>query len=245
MEALKEYKQAYHLIESAYLRQDTIFREQLQSQSYKIDKQFDLTEKEKENAALKLANRTKIICITLLIILLLLILLLFQRRNIIHKQKQAALEINQQKLEFELREKELENNRKHELLLSKLQQRIEMTLRFNKIQQGVINPKKQEDFVDTMLNQIILVKKEWQYYIDETNSLYNNKLVDLKEKYSELTPTDLIVIVLISLGLDISDSCVLLNLSKETMYVRRKRIKKHLNLDNEIDLDKWIKQTIC
>jgi hypothetical protein len=237
-----DFKQAYHLIESAYLNQDTVFRNKLQSQLYKIDKQFDLSEKEKENANLKIANRTKIIWITVLIILLLIILLLFQRRNNQNKEKQTMLEIKQQKLEFELKEKELENSKKHELLLAKLQQKIELTLHFNKIQHGVLNPKKQEEFVESMINQLILVKSEWQYYIDETNSLFNNKIVDLNDKYTSLTPSDIIVIVLISLGIDISDSCSLLNLSKETMYMRRKRIKKHLGID--VDLEEWIKQNI-
>lgn len=243
-ESRNDFRQAYHLIENAYLNQDSVFRKKLQSQSYKIDKQFDLSEKEKESAALKIANRTKIICIAVLIILVLIILFLFQRRDSRNKEKQTELEIKHQKLEFELREKELENSKKHELLLAKLQQKIEMTLRFNRIQQGVLNPKKQEEFVETIINKVILVKSEWQYYIDETNSLFNNKITDLKEKHTELTPSDIIAIVLISLGMDISDSCVLLNSSKETMYGRRKRIKKHLGLDNEVDLEEWIMQMI-
>lgn len=243
-ESRKDFRQAYYLIENAYLNQDTVFRNKLKSQSYKIDKQFDLSEEEKENAKLKIANQTEIIWIGMLIILVLIISLLFQRRNILIKEKQAVLEIKQQKLEFELREKKLENSKKHELLLAKLHQKIEMTLRFNKIQQGVSNPKKQEEFVETMINQVILAKNEWQYYIDETNSLFNNKITELKNNYTELTPSDIIVIVLISLGIDISDACVLLNSSKETMYIRRKRIKKRLGIDIEIDLDEWIRGNI-
>ena len=241
-ESRKDFKQAYYLIESAYLNQDTVFRNKLQSQSYKIDKQFDLSEKEKENEKLKIANQTKIICIAVLIILLLITQLLLQRRDCRNKNKQAVLEIKHKRMEFELREKELENNKKHEMLLSKLQQRIEMTLLFNKIQQGVFDPKKQEEFIETMTNQVILRKNEWQYYIDYTDRLFNNKITDLKEKYIELTPSDIIVIVLISLGINISKSCVLLNSSKETMYIRRKRVKKRLGID--VDLEEWIKQNI-
>ncbi len=243
-ESRNDFRQAYHLIENAYLNQDSVFRNNLQSQSYKIDKQFDLSEKEKENAELKISNRTKIIWISFLLIIVLLVLVVLQRVHFLHKKKQTKLEINQQKLEFELREKELENSKKQELLLSKLQQRIEMTLRFNKIQQGVFNPKKQEEFIETMTNQVILANNEWQYYIDEINSLFKNKITDLMAAHTELTPSDIIVIVLIGLGMNVSDSCVLLNLSKETMYGRRKRIKKHLGLDNEVNLEEWIKLVI-
>lgn len=240
----KDFRQAYYAFENAYLRQDTIFRNKLKDQLYRIDKQFDVSEKEKENAELEIANRTKVIWIALLIILVLIILLLFQRRNIQVKKKQEAFKIDQQKLEFELKEKEIENTKNQELLLSKLQQRTEMNVRFNKLQQGFNEQNNQAEFIKLLTNQVILSKREWETYINEANSIFNNKITYLKQEHIELTTSDLIVIVLITLGLDISDSCVLLNMSKDTMYVRRKRIKKHLGLDNEIDLDEWIKENI-
>jgi DNA-binding CsgD family transcriptional regulator len=150
------------------------------------------------------------------------------------------MELKQQKTEFELKEKELVNNKKKELLLSNLQQRMDMTVRFNKLQQSFYEPQKQADFIELMTNQIILTKTEWENYIKEANSIFDNKIDYLSKTYKELTETDLIVIVLIALGLDISDSCVLLNMSKETMYKRRKRIKARLNID--VDLEEWIIQ---
>lgn len=241
-ESRKDFRQAYYLIENAYLNQDTVFRNKLKSQSYKIDKQFDLSEKENKNAKLKIANRTKTIWIGVLIILVLIILLLFQRRNILNKEKQAGLEIKQQKTAFELREKELENSKKQELLLSKLQQKIEISVRFNKLQQGSYEPQKQAEFIEKITNNMIFTKDEWQDYIDEANNLFNNRVSDLKNKHRDLTPSDLIVIVLIGMKIDISDSCTLLNSSKETMYIRRKRIKKRLGIDD--DLEEWIKQNV-
>ena len=119
-----------------------------------------------------------------------------------------------------------------------------MSVRFNKLQQGFQEQKKQAEFVELLTNQVILSKTEWENYIKEANSICDNKITFLKEKYKQLTPSDLIVIVLIILGLEIADTCVLLNMSKETMYVRRKRIKKHLGLESEIDLEMWIKQNI-
>ena len=240
----KDFRQAYYSFEKAYLRQDTIFRNKIENQLYRIDKQFDLSEKEKENAKLKIANRTKIIWIGLLIIFVLLVLIILQRVNINHKKKQAEFKIEQQKVTFELREKELENRKKHELLLSKLQQRTEMTVRFNKLQQGYYEPKKQAEFIEILTNQVILEKTEWENYIKEANSIFDNRINSLKDEHLELTPSDVIVIVLITLGIEISDSCILLNLSKETMYIRRKRIKKHLGISVNLDLDEWIKNYI-
>jgi phenylalanyl-tRNA synthetase alpha subunit len=167
---------------------------------------------------------------------------MFQRTNIRNKKKRTELGIKQQKTEFELKENELENKKKRELLSSKLQQRMEMTVRFNKLQQSFYEPEKQTGFIESMTNQVILTKAEWKNYIKEANSVFDNKIDYLREKHKELTDTDLIVVVLIGMGIDISDSCVLLKMSKETMYIRRKRVKKRLGID--VDLEEWIKQNI-
>lgn len=212
-----KYKQAFQAIESAYLIQDTVFREKLKEQLYRIEKQYDLSEKEKENADLKIANRNVAIGIGFLIILVLIILIVLLRVNFHHKKKQTEIELRQQKVEFELKEYELENKKKREILLSKLQQRIEMTIRFNKLQQSYIEPQKQNEFIESITNHVIIAKNEWETYIFEANSIFDNKISSLSQNHKELTTSDLIVIVLISLGIDISDSCVLLNMSKETM----------------------------
>jgi len=69
--------------------------------------------------------------------------------------------------------------------------------------------------------------------------------VKLSENKKTLTPADLIVITLICLHKDITDCCSLLDMSINTMYVRRKRIKKRLDLDADIDLDKWIMDNVA
>ncbi len=238
------FVQAFYSFKDAYFRQDTIFQEKLKSQLYTIDKQFDLSEKEKENAKLKIANKNKVIWIALLLILVLIAIVVLLLINTYYRKRQAENKINQQKMEFELKEKELENKTKYDLLLTKLCHKLDVTIHFKKIQLGANNPQKQEEFIDELTKQTILVESEWQYYIDETNSLFNNKIAILQKNYTQLTSSDMIVIALISLGMNITDSCILLNSSKETMYMRRKRIKKRLRIDAEIDLEGWIKKNI-
>ena len=238
------FKQAFNSFKDAYFRQDTIFKEKLKSQLYTIDKQFDLSEKENENAKLKIANKNKVILIALLLILVLIAIVVLLLINTYYRKRQAENKINQQKMEFELKERELENKTKYDLLLSKLCHKLDVTLHFKKIHLGANNPQKQEEFIDELTKQTILIESEWQYYIDETNSLFNNKIAILQKNYTQLTSSDMIVIALISLGINITDSCILLNSSKETMYMRRKRIKKRLGIDAEFDLEEWIKKIV-
>ena len=90
----------------------------------------------------------------------------------------------------------------------------------------------------------MLTESVWQHYIDEVNCLFDNRIVSLQKKYIHLSQNDLIVIALVCLKVSIVDSFVLLDMNKNTMYVRRKTIKKRLDLGADVDLDKWIFKNI-
>jgi len=126
------------------------------------------------------------------------------------------------------------------LLMSKLKQRIELTLQFHNLEQKRVRTSKSDDLLAMITDQIVLKESEWAYYIDEADSIFGNKLSVLQSNYSELTAHDMIVIVLICLEIGVPDSCNLLNTSKNTMYIRRKRIKKRLGIDPEADLSAWL-----
>lgn len=93
--------------------------------------------------------------------------------------------------------------------------------------------------------QSTLSENEWQYYIDEVNNLFDQKITNLSQKYIQLTSSDKIVITLLCLGLDISDCCSLLNMKKPAMYHRRNIIKERIVLSKEDDLEVWVKENIC
>ena len=60
----------------------------------------------------------------------------------------------------------------------------------------------------------------------------------------QLTQPDLIVITLISLQINITDSCILLSINQNTMYVRRIRITKHIGLKSVTELENWVFQNV-
>jgi len=130
------------------------------------------------------------------------------------------------------------------LLLAKLKNRIENTLIFNQLKTGYLKEGKKDDFIHEITKQSVISEKERQFYIDEVDSLFYKKIKGLKDKINELTSSDLIVISLMCLEIDITDCCSLLDMNINTMYVRRKRIKKHIGLSKEDDLEDWIKENI-
>lgn len=74
------------------------------------------------------------------------------------------------------------------------------------------------------------------------NHAYDHLLSHLKEKCPDLTTTDLTLIGLISMNLSHDDCYLLLNLTKESYYNRRQRLKKHLGLSADTNLDEWIRE---
>lgn len=238
------YKMAFENLEKAYLLRDSLFQKRIKEQLYRIDKQYDLTKKERENAQLKIENRNKVIVIGLLVILVLLVSVVLLLVNRKHKKKQAAHKLEKQRLEFEMKQKELGNEQKRKLLLSKLQNKIENTLRFNRLKMGLKQQDKFDAFMTEITKQSIVSEEEWHYYVDEANHIFDKKLTKLSVAYNSLTFADFKVIVLICLGMDISDSASLLETNKNTLYHRRKIIKERIGIEPEIELDKWIRQNV-
>lgn len=241
---LNDYKTAYHYLEDSYTIRDSVFQQDIKSQLYQIDKQYDLTQKEKENADLKISNRNHVILISILVIIILITTVILLLILVANKRKQLTHELDQQRMVFELNARQKENDQKRELLLSKLQSRVDNTLHFNNLKLQLSRPEKQETFLEEITAQLIILEKEWQYYIEEVDHIFDKRISNLSVKYPQLTQSDLIVIALISLKLDISDSCSLLNMTKNTMYHRRKIIKERVGLRKEDDLEKWVHQIV-
>lgn len=237
------YIDAYNYLETSYVIRDSIYQKNLQAQLYRVDKQFNLSEKEKENVELQLKNRNSHILIISLILFLLILFafaLTIYNRN---KLKNTHNELANKKLEFE---NEIIKNKyelKQQLILTKLNQNIENTLEFDKLKKEYKDSAKREEFQAQLGRKWLLTEDVWKQYIDEVNSLYDNCIYILKKRYG-LTNTDMIVIALICLNVNLHNSCVLLNMERNTMYTRRKTIKKRLELNPEVELELWINEFI-
>ncbi|MEI7503872.1 MAG: hypothetical protein WCJ61_11365 [Paludibacter sp.] len=235
-----ENDKAYYYMEKSYLIRDSLYQVNIQSQLYKIDKQYDSTQKEIENVELNLENRTKVVWIALLVVVILVVLIILLLISIRNKNKHEKLAVEKQNLVFEVERNQIRNIQKRELLLLKLNSKINNTLQFNKLGQGLLQHQKQEIFIQEITRQSIIEENEWNIYIAEVNNVFENRLISMKENFGELTLTDLMVIALICLKVKINDACNLLQMTKNTMYARRKRIKKRLGLEMEVDLDDWL-----
>lgn len=241
----KHQTDAFQYLEQAYKYRAKSFRKKVRSQLYRIDKQYDLNQKERENASLKIDNQQKQIFIDVLLMVGMVVWIISLIINGLYRKKQAKItleqELKSQQLELEMKIKQEKNEQKQKLLLLKLQNRIDNTLYYNRLRKGCVEAHKRNEFIDTILMQSVFTEKEWQFYIDEINNILDNKIERFSTAYGGVSKLDLIVITLICLKIDITDSCNLLNMNKSTMYKRRNRIKDRICLDTETDLEEWVK----
>jgi len=237
-----EKNNSFRYLEKAYNLQDSLYKVGVKNQLTRIDKQYDLTQRIKENDKLKIDNQSKIIVISLLVMCVLaglVVFLIFRTRQ---KQKQASLELRNQQLEFKNHRIVYENEQKRKLLMLKLQNRIKNTLRYNRLKVGYHENQKHDEFLLEITQQAVISEKEWNRYMEEVDLLSDGKIKELMSTVPKLSALDMIVICLISLGVNINQSCSLLDMNVPTMYQRRKRIKARIGFKEDIEI--WTKTNI-
>lgn len=81
-------------------------------------------------------------------------------------------------------------------------------------------------------------------FMKSFNEAYPDYMSDIKQNHPEVTDADALVIAFMINELNIQQICVLLNSKPRTVWSRRLRIKTHLGLTQNDDLDQWVKDSI-
>lgn len=242
--SFNNFRSALFYQEKAYVTREKLYTQNNKELLVRIDKQFDYNKKEQQRAQLEIANQQKIILIITLCALILAGIIVHLKIQQIHKQKQNKLELERQSLNYEIQNRKRENEQNIKILQSNIKNKIENTLKFKRLNIGLIKQEKIDDFIAEITQQSVVSEKELHLYMVEADKLYGNRISSLKINFPQLTFSDLVVISLISLGIDFNNCCILLDISLNTLYTRRKRIKKHLGIDKSIELEQWVNYNI-
>lgn len=230
------YAQAYKSMNNFVDNRMKAIDETKKHQLYRIDKRFDFKDKELENTRLRVRNRSIVAYLALLATVLLGTIMFFM--FVSFKRRKAELT-------YQLQIESLKNkhHEKRQLLIQTLKARTENALLISgmesKIQKLTVN-----DILAEVKSYSSIPEAQWQKFVEDVNIVGNDFLCTLTKSFPTLTLSDKIVIALISLNVDITDACILLNINKNTMYRRRNTIKERLQLDKSVDLDLWIKDYI-
>lgn len=154
----------------------------------------------------------------------------------IHKRNQYKLKINEE--QNKRLKQELEHHRL--VLKTRIIERLEIAkqLQYWKSHHTETLPK-DIDLLSSKQNRSN--SKQWIDFYQEFDLCYNNLLHQLKLEHNTLTESDLQYIFLTYMGFSLTDICFLIGTTNRTIWNRRTIIKQHLGLDENQDLDEWIK----
>lgn len=226
-----DYKNAYEEIAQMYYNYREQIRESSSIRTDVIANQYEVQEeRDNRNRLIIEHQQMQLILISICSVLLFLIgaLIMIIRY---HKDKQKQLET------------ELQN--KLSILREQLLQKVQTVKQLRLL---AVRHKLSDEHIQIIesLNQELLAPQSAQLksWTDSFNIATNNLLPRLKDEHPQLTATDFQVIIFIALNIPTSDVCLLLQSSKETLWRRRNRIKQHLGLSENDDLDEWIRKTV-
>ena len=229
--------QAYETLLSLYNKQSGEIEASGMTRTFTIAEQFDNQSEREKNLQLQVEKQRLYMALfgVLLVILtgLIVAIVIVSRRRAAHLVEAAETQMQIERLhaEVEIRRASMGRLLTQRIQLSKSMQESMKRHKEDKVPAWV------QEFVETNL---IMTDEQWASFRDEFNANYSNFLTRLKAEHPALTSSDLQVIALTVLGVDISDICRLLNLTKRTVWGRRLRIKDHLGLTPEDQLDDWL-----
>ena len=229
--------QAYETLLSLYNKQSGEIEASGMTRTFTIAEQFDNQSEREKNLQLQVEKQRLYMALfgVLLVILtgLIVTIVIVSRRRAAHLVEAAETQMQIERLhaEVEIRRASMGRLLTQRIQLSKNMQESMKRHKEDKVPAWV------QEFVETNL---IMTDEQWASFRDEFNANYSNFLTRLKAEHPALTASDLQVIALTVLGVDISDICRLLNLTKRTVWGRRLRIKDHLGLTPEDQLDDWL-----
>ena len=239
MFATGEYDEAYWKLEDLYNNRQRQLVKDGQAKTYSIARQYDVLKEREKNLRLTVYQQRLWMLVAVLVGVLMIIVLLWLLYHQRNKRKEAEQQARIQMLDRELAAR-------RETLRRTLSERVELTrkMQMSEIMQGRKKdelPKWAQEFIE---QNLITSQEQWDEFLKEFNAASSDLLDKLKAEHEKLTKTDLLIIALILTGLSIQDICVLLNQAKRTIWSRRLRIKTHLGLTEEDNLDKWLEDEL-
>ncbi len=234
----QKYDSAFHYLAIALEYKDSLNNDQVQEifadQRVKLEtskKQHEIEELEREKEISQYKQKT-LIAGGIFVIIIGLLSFLNYRSILLIKQKT----LNEEKL---LLEKELEKNRA-ELSAHTLN----MIHRKNSIEEIESHVEKLEGKEKQKIKSIINVnkalEKDWENFKNYFSQVHANFFDSLREQFPTLSQSEIRLSALIKMNLANNEIATLLNIESKSVRMARYRLRKKLNLPEELDLNHFI-----
>lgn len=158
------------------------------------------------------------------------------------KSQQEIIKLKNENLKKELsyKSKELAIStmsiiKKNEILMN-----IKDEINKQKEELGTRYPQKFYNSLVKIIDTNISGSEEWEVFENNFNHAHNNLFIRLKEKFTDLTPSDLRLCAFLRLNLTSKEIAPLLGISVRGVETHRYRLRKRLNLSNDDNLIEFI-----
>lgn len=158
---------------------------------------------------------------------------LLREKTLENEKRIVQLKNESLESEIKLKSKQLANNAMALVKKNETLQDIKKELTINK--EGFNNYYSYRKLVKKLDNSIVL-KDEWEVFEYNFNQVHDEFFETLKAKHSALTPKDLKICAYIKMNLSSKEIAPLMNISVRGVETHRYRLKKKLNLENDISL---------
>ncbi len=250
------YKSALHYANRYINLRDTILTRQKNEQLNFLNIEFETSLKEQKIAAMEKEAEYKVILFSIIFVSLILIIsvLFFILKHI--KQKNKILLLEKQKMQYE---KELEVLEKQKLRLQIYEKDREILTHILQINQqkeiltnvkeevtGFVNYDNMEEVYNSVkkLNSDILTKiklcDDWEQIKLHFEKVHPSFFSNLRIKHQHLTINELKMCSYIKLKFSIKEISRLLNITPESVKVSRSRLKKKLQIPDEVNIDEYL-----
>lgn len=228
---------AFHLLDRRYqvYHQDAI--DHGHQRMYAIARQYDVAREREEALNQKLQKRRNTLWMSLglLVLSVVLSLSLWHLDKLRQRQISHARELKQLRHELQIRQ---------EALMRKLQSQVALSRRLNELRMGKReNSEEYARIIDQFIYDNSFTAEHFDKFREEFDTCFPHLMEKLAHEYPLLSANELKLIALFVTGLDVQDICILLHIANRTLYNNRNRIKQHLGLSENDDLDEWIRKT--
>lgn len=251
----KNFEKAYELSAQSHTLKDSSYYKNKQELVDELQTRYKVHEREKANNELQLdvLKKEKNISIltlsTIIAVFILLFIIIIWRSRINHKNKILALE----KKNNEDLSKKLEVEKENSELKQKLieQQKSELlgysmeVSRMNEKIENLITKLEESDIPSSFsgqLKSLITDNKSWDSFIERFKEVDPDFIPRLSKKFPNLTQKDLEFCSLVRINISYKDISNFLQISHESVFKKKYRISKKMELDSEIDFQSYIIQ---
>ena len=258
---LNDYQSAYHISQNRLKVQDSINilskledkKWQAELNAISLDRvalNFKIDKIEKENKINNQRSKLWIVSLTSSIVLILLLSLFLRRRQYVINTKNKQLLAEQ-----ELENTALKNQQLQSEIESKKRDLSDFAINLTQNQQWAkeladkiktirsVKSKEQQIMLNDLEKDIInktTVDSETQEFYERLDKLSDSFYSELTTKFPNLSKTEVRLCSLIRLKMDSRSIATLQNITQASLNTSRYRLRKKLNLTEEIDLDEFI-----